>query len=59
MILPLPSFRLNARAVLDTTTPRTIKPVRFQPPPKLFRISPDSEVEILNRKKVPTNRAVH
>ena len=26
------------------------KPVRFQPPPKLFRISPDSEVEILNRK---------
>jgi hypothetical protein len=26
------------------------KLVRFQPPPKLFRISPDSEVEILNRK---------
>jgi len=25
------------------------KPVRFQPPPKLFRISPDSEVPILNR----------
>ena len=26
------------------------KPVRFQPPPKLFRISPQSEVPILNRK---------
>jgi hypothetical protein len=26
------------------------KPVRFQPSPKTFRISPDSEVEILNRK---------
>ena len=26
------------------------KPVRFQPPPKLFRISPNSEAEILNRK---------
>lgn len=26
------------------------KPVRFQPPPATFRISPDSEVEILNRK---------
>lgn len=26
------------------------KPVRFQPPPKLFRISPQSEVTILNRK---------
>jgi hypothetical protein len=26
------------------------KPVRFQPSPKIFRISPDSEVEILNRK---------
>jgi hypothetical protein len=25
-------------------------PVRFQPPPALFRISPQSEVEILNRK---------
>jgi hypothetical protein len=35
------------------------RPVRFLPPPKLFRISPDSEVEILNRKKVPINRAVH
>lgn len=27
------------------------KPVRFQPPPALFRISPQSEVEILNLKK--------
>ena len=26
------------------------KPVRFQPPPKLFRISPQSEVPVLNRK---------
>ena len=26
------------------------KPVRFQPPPKMFRISPNSEVTILNRK---------
>ena len=26
------------------------KPVRFQPPPRRFYISPDSEVEILNRK---------
>ena len=28
------------------------KPVRFQPPPKLFRISPNAEAEILNRKGV-------
>jgi hypothetical protein len=27
------------------------KPVRFQPPPVLFRISPQSEVQVLNRKK--------
>lgn len=27
------------------------KPVRFQPPPKLFRISPNSEVEILNHRR--------
>jgi hypothetical protein len=26
------------------------KPVRFQPPPAVFRISPQSEVTILNRK---------
>ena len=27
------------------------KPVRFQQPPKLFRISPHSELPILNRRK--------
>ena len=27
------------------------KPVRFQPPPARFRISPNSEVPILNRKR--------
>ena len=27
------------------------KPVRFQPPPKLFRISPQSETPVLNRKR--------
>ena len=27
------------------------KPVRFQPPPAVFRISPQSEVEILNPKR--------
>jgi hypothetical protein len=27
------------------------KPVRFQPPPKMFRISPDAEVEILNHRR--------
>ena len=27
------------------------QPVRFQPPPKRFHISPDSEVEILNRRQ--------
>jgi hypothetical protein len=26
------------------------KPVRFQPPPRLFRISPQSDVPILNRR---------
>lgn len=26
------------------------KPVRFHPPPKMFRISPQAEVPILNRK---------
>jgi len=26
------------------------KPVKFQPPPKRFYISPDSEVAVLNRK---------
>jgi hypothetical protein len=26
------------------------KPVRFQPPPRVFRISPQSDVPILNRR---------
>jgi len=26
------------------------KPVRFQPPPRIFRISPQSDVPILNRR---------
>ncbi len=37
------------RPIREFTT-RFDKPVRFQPPPAIFRISPDSEVEILNRK---------
>jgi hypothetical protein len=39
------------RPVRDFKT-RFDKPVRFQPPPALFRISPQSEVTILNRKTV-------
>jgi|SRR5580704_176422 hypothetical protein len=31
-------------------TTRFDKPVRFQPKPAMFRICPNSEVEILNRK---------
>ena len=37
------------RSVRDFKT-RFDKPVRFQPPPRLFYISPNSEVAILNRK---------
>jgi hypothetical protein len=37
------------RPVRDFKT-RFDKPVRFQPPPALFYISPQSEVTILNRK---------
>jgi len=37
------------RPVRDFKT-RFDKPVRFQPPPALFRISPESAVPILNRK---------
>ena len=37
------------RPVRDFKT-RFDKPVRFQPPPAMFRISPQSEVPILNRK---------
>ena len=40
---------LMNRSVRKFTT-RFDKPVRFQPPPCVFRISPDSEIEILNRK---------
>jgi hypothetical protein len=34
------------------------KPVRFQPPPKTFRISANSEVEILNRTRRKSKRRV-
>lgn len=33
-----------------TITPRFSKPVTIQPAPKLERISPNSEIPILNRK---------
>ena len=39
------------RPVRDFKT-RFDKPVRFTPPPATFRISPQSEVEILNRKPI-------
>ena len=44
---------LMNRSVRQFTT-RFDKPVRFQPPPFVFRISPDSEIEILNRKNGQT-----
>ena len=36
------------------------KPVRFQPPPAMFRISPESEVPILNRgiKRIRGGKAI-
>jgi hypothetical protein len=34
------------------------KPVRFQPPPKLFRISSQSEVPILNGKTAKHSKAI-
>ncbi len=37
------------RPVRDFKT-RFDKPVRFQPPPRMFRISPQSDVPVLNRK---------
>jgi hypothetical protein len=37
------------RPVRDFKT-RFDKAVRFQPPPKMFRISPQSDVPVLNRK---------
>jgi hypothetical protein len=44
-----------AAVILMNRPPREFKtrfdrPVRFQPPPVMFRISPNSETEILNRK---------
>ena len=39
---------MNRPARVFTT--RFDKPVRFEQPPAMFRISPDAEVEILNRK---------
>jgi len=39
------------RPVRDFKT-RFDKPVRFQPPPATFRISPNSEVTIFNRKSI-------
>lgn len=38
------------RPVRDFKT-RFDQPVRFQPPPRWFRISPNAEVEILNHRK--------
>jgi hypothetical protein len=38
------------RPVRDFKT-RFDKPVRFQPPPRMFRISSNSESEILNRRR--------
>lgn len=40
---------ITNRPVRDFKT-RFDKPVRFQPPPAMFRISPQSAVPILNRK---------
>jgi len=40
---------MNRRARAFKT--RFDKPVRFEQPPKLFRISPHSELPILNRRK--------
>ena len=40
---------LMNRPIRDFKT-RFDKPVRFQPPPRRFYISPDSEVAVLNRK---------
>ena len=46
------------RPVRDFIT-RFDKPVRFQPPPALFRISPQSVVPILNRKPARSHKAIH
>jgi hypothetical protein len=46
------------RPVRDFKT-RFDKPVRFQPPPALFRISPQAEVPILNRKSARPHKTIH
>ena len=50
-------IRVNecSAVILMNRPPREFKtrfdrPVRFQPPPVMFRISPNAETEILNRK---------
>jgi hypothetical protein len=42
---------LMNRPIREFST-RFDKPVRFQPPPVMFRIGANSEVEILNRKTI-------
>jgi hypothetical protein len=51
-------LRVNecAAVILMNRPPRSFKtrfdrPVCFQPPPVIFRISPNSDMEILNRRK--------
>ena len=46
------------RPVRDFKT-RFDKPVRFQPPPIMFRIGSNSESEILNRKSARLHKAIH
>jgi hypothetical protein len=46
------------RPVRDFKT-RFDKPVRFHPPPALFRISSQAEVPILNRKPARSHKAIH
>ena len=46
------------RPVRDFKT-RFDKPVRFHPPPALFRISSLAEVPILNRKPARSHKAIH
>ena len=46
------------RPVRDFKT-RFDKPVRFQPPPKIFRISPYSETTVFNRKPARSHKAIH
>jgi hypothetical protein len=46
-----------AAVVIMNRPPRVFKtrfdkPVAFQPPPAMFRISPQAEVEVFNRKRI-------